>query len=80
MVALSHNFIILGYDLSERNRSADIFSVATKNPMPLGMRSVNISRFLRFTQNLRVPHETFMIYEDGEPYCEAIIFNVENVK
>lgn len=26
-----------------------------------------------------IPHETFMIYEDGEPYCEAIVFNIENV-
>jgi len=26
-----------------------------------------------------IPHETFMIYEDEEPYCEAIVFNIENM-
>lgn len=26
-----------------------------------------------------IPHETFMIYDDGESYCKAIVFSVENV-
>lgn len=27
-----------------------------------------------------IPHETFMIYEGGEPYCRGIVFSVEDVK
>ena len=27
-----------------------------------------------------IPHETFMIYEDGEPYCRGIVFELSDVK
>ncbi len=27
-----------------------------------------------------IPHETFMIYEDGDPYCEAIVFRLDDLK
>ena len=27
-----------------------------------------------------IPHETFMIYEDDEPYCEGIVFSIDDVK
>ena len=27
-----------------------------------------------------IPHETFMIYEDGEPYCRGIVFSIDDVK
>lgn len=27
-----------------------------------------------------IPHETFMIYEDGEPYCRGIVFNIDDVR
>lgn len=26
-----------------------------------------------------IPHETFMIYEDGEPYCRGIVFSINDV-
>lgn len=31
---------------------------------------------IAWTYKTDIPHETFMIYEDGEPYCEAIVFNI----
>ena len=27
-----------------------------------------------------IPHETFTIYEDGEPYCRGIVFSIDDVK
>ena len=27
-----------------------------------------------------LPHATFMIYDDGEPYCEGIVFHVDDVR
>ena len=27
-----------------------------------------------------IPHETFTIFEDGEPFCEGIVFSMEDVK
>ena len=27
-----------------------------------------------------IPHETFTIYEDGEPFCIGIVFSMEDVK
>ncbi len=27
-----------------------------------------------------IPHETFMIYEDGEPYCKGIVFSINDLK
>lgn len=27
-----------------------------------------------------IPHETFMIYEGGEPYCRGIVFSIDDVK
>ena len=27
-----------------------------------------------------IPHETFMIYDDGEPYCRGIVFSIEDLK
>lgn len=27
-----------------------------------------------------IPHETFMIYEDGEPYCEGIVFSINDLE
>lgn len=27
-----------------------------------------------------IPHATFMMYEDGEPYCRGIVFSIEDVK
>ena len=26
-----------------------------------------------------IPHETFMIYEYGEPYCQGIVFSIDDV-
>lgn len=30
---------------------------------------------IAWTYKTDIPHETFMIYDDGEPYCEAFVFN-----
>lgn len=27
-----------------------------------------------------IPHETFSIYEDGEPYCQGIIFDIKDLE
>lgn len=34
---------------------------------------------ITWTYKTDIPHETFMIYEDGEPYCEAIVFSIDDV-
>jgi hypothetical protein len=33
-----------------------------------------------WTYTLGVPHEKFRIHEDGEPYCEGIVFKLSDVK
>lgn len=33
-----------------------------------------------WTYETGMPHETFMIYEDGEPYCKGIVFSIDNLK
>ena len=35
---------------------------------------------ITWTYKTDIPHETFMIYEDGEPYCEAIVFRINDIK
>ena len=27
-----------------------------------------------------IPHETFMIYQDGEKYCQGIVFHMDDIK
>lgn len=27
-----------------------------------------------------IPHETFMVYEDGEPYCRGLVFSVNDLQ
>lgn len=34
---------------------------------------------ITWTYKTDIPHETFMIYDDGESYCRGIVFNIENV-
>lgn len=33
-----------------------------------------------WTYETEIPHETFMIYEGGEPYCRGIVFNTSDLK
>lgn len=33
-----------------------------------------------WTYRTDIPHETFYIYEDGEPYCRGIVFYLSDVK
>lgn len=33
-----------------------------------------------WTYETDIPHETFMIYEGGEPYCRGIVFRIEDLK
>lgn len=35
---------------------------------------------ITWTYKTDIPHATFMIYEDEEPYCRAIVFDIKNVK
>lgn len=35
---------------------------------------------ISWTYETDIPHETFMVYEDGEPYCRGIVFSVNNLK
>lgn len=34
---------------------------------------------ITWTYETEIPHETFMIYEDGEPYCRGIVFNINDL-
>ncbi len=34
---------------------------------------------ITWTYETEIPHETFMIYEDGEPYCRGIVFSIDDV-
>lgn len=33
-----------------------------------------------WTYKTKIPHEAFMIYDCGEPYCEAIVFSIDDVR
>ena len=35
---------------------------------------------ITWTYKTDIPHEAFMIYDDGEPYCEAIVFSIDDIK
>ena len=35
---------------------------------------------ITWTYKTDIPHETFMIYENGEPYCRGIVFDLADVK
>ncbi len=37
-------------------------------------------QLITWTYKTDIPHETYMIYEDGEPYCRGIVFSIENLK
>ena len=34
---------------------------------------------ITWTYETEISHETFLIYEDGEPYCEGIVFHLDDV-
>lgn len=34
---------------------------------------------ITWTYETEIPHETFMIYEYGEPYCRGIVFRIDDV-
>lgn len=37
-------------------------------------------RVITWTYETEIPHETFIIYEDGEPYCRGIVFSIADVR
>ena len=43
-------------------------------------RTDDAGNIITWTYKTDIPHETFMIYEDGEPYCEAIVFSIDDIK
>lgn len=38
------------------------------------------NNIITWTYETDIPHETFMIYEDGEPFCRGIVFDIKDVK
>lgn len=34
---------------------------------------------ITWTYKTDIPHETFMLYEEGEKYCQAIIFDIKDI-
>lgn len=36
-------------------------------------------KVIAWTYKTDIPHETFMMYEDGEPYCRGIVFDLKDV-
>lgn len=45
-----------------------------------GGETDEIGQEITWTYETEIPHETFMIYEDREPYCRGIVFSVEDLK
>ena len=37
-------------------------------------------KLITWTYETEIPHETFMIYEGGDPYCRGIVFSIDDVK
>ena len=37
-------------------------------------------KVIPWSYETEIPHETFMIYEGGEPYCRGIVFSIDDVK
>lgn len=35
---------------------------------------------ITWTYKTDIPHETFMVYDDGYPYCRGIVFSVNDLK
>lgn len=35
---------------------------------------------ITWTYETEIPHETFMIYENGEPFCRGIVISIEDLK
>ena len=35
---------------------------------------------ITWTYETEIPHETFMVYEDGKPYCRGIVFSIDAIK
>lgn len=33
-----------------------------------------------WTYKTNIPHETFMVYEDGKPYCRGIVFSLKSLR
>jgi len=50
------------------------------NAVWCGMERDERGRQIMWIYKTDIPHETFMIYEDEEPYCRGIVFNVNDVE
>lgn len=37
-------------------------------------------KLIAWTYETEIPHETFMIYENGEPYCRGIVFRIDDAR
>ena len=35
---------------------------------------------ITWTYKTDIPHETFMIYDNDKPYCEAIVFSIDDIR
>lgn len=48
--------------------------------MPLWCKEYSDRKSIPWTYETNIPHETFMIYAGGEPYCRGIVFSVDDVR
>lgn len=37
-------------------------------------------KMITWTYETKIPHETFMIYSNDEPYCKGIVFNISDIQ
>lgn len=76
--------------LSEGGTAWIIRNRASDAPMVVGEEAIEAvwcggvkdtdGQEITWTYETEIPHETFMIYEDGEPYCRGIVFSIDDVR
>ena len=50
------------------------------NAVWCGGEKDKVGQEITWTYETETPHETFMIYEDGEPYCRGIVLSIDDVR
>lgn len=55
----------------------------TKNQIPIRAKwcedKDENGNTIPWTYDLSIPHETFMIYEEGKPYCRGVVFSIKDL-
>lgn len=57
------------YEKDQKNKIKSLWCEEEENGKPIC-----------WTYETEIPHETFMIYEGGEPYCRGIVFSIDDVR